>query len=512
MQKMKIKSLKSFWKKKTALFNTRMSRNSILFTFLLCIFFLSFLPESLSAQTDYTSVQSQVNQMIAHNPANQAVWGVSLRDKSGAEVISHQSRTMMRTASNSKLFVSASLLDILGPDKRFETIIYGDGELIDSTFYGSLFIVGSGDPSIDGYFFGDDPLYVFNALINQLKDLGITQIQGDLHGNESLFDDIRYPRGWEWDDLSYYYASEISALSFNRNNVDLTVRASGRPGDQPTISWFPFNTDYVTFVNEQIITPANVRFNESYARILGTNTILLRSTLPVGMLETESLSISEPALFFIDTFRKQAEKRGLSWKGELIVENYARKWSEFKILASHTSPPLSQLIRRINANSDNFYTEMLVKALAAYHLNITGTTVAGLEIISNWLEANGINASQFNFRDGSGMASANLSNASTVSQLLHLMRNHRHYEPFRNSLAVPGEDGTLRNRFLTSPIMEAKSGKTGFIAGVRTLSGYITTRSGSTYSFSILTNNFTNRVSVIDNVHQSVLELIYNEL
>lgn len=481
-------------------------------TFLLPLFILGLSVTCVRAQPQFHSVQAQVNVMLGQSPANQAVWGFSLRDDSGTEVLSHQSRTMMRTASNSKLFVSAALLDILGPETRFETFIFGDGELRDSTYYGSIFIVGSGDPSIDGSFYNDDRLYVFNSLIKQLKGLGIRHIQGDLHGNEALFDDIRYPRGWEWDDLSYYYAPEISALSFNRNCVDLTVRASGRPGEQPQISWFPFNTDYVTFVNEQYITPANVRFNESYARILGTNTIMLRSTLPVGMLETESLSISEPALFFIDTFKKQVENSGITWNGELIVENYARRWQEFDQLASHTSPKLSQLIRRINANSDNFYTEMLVKALSAYHLNITGTTSGGLEIISDWLVSKGFNASQFNFRDGSGMASANLSNAATLTELLHLMREHSYADVFNQSLAVPGQDGTLRNRFLRSPIMEHKSGKTGFISGVRTLSGYITTRSGNTYSYSILTNNFTNRVSAIDNVHQSVLELIYNEL
>jgi D-alanyl-D-alanine carboxypeptidase/D-alanyl-D-alanine-endopeptidase (penicillin-binding protein 4) len=478
--------------------------------------FVFFLSSSLSvAQSkDYTEIQLAVNRIISESPVNNAVWSVSVRDSAGTEVISHNSRTLARMASNSKLLVSAALLDILGDDFTFETSLYADGLQIDSTWYGNWYFQGSGDPSIDGNFYNDNPLYVLDRFIDSMLELGITRIEGDLHGNESLFDDIRYPKGWEWDDLSYYYAPEISALSFNRNCVDLTVRATGRPGDRPRISWFPFNTDYVLFLNEQVITPANVRYNESYSRVLGTNTILLRSTLPTGYLELESLSITDPAYFFIDTFKKYVLQKGIEWEGELIVDNNPRNWRELQKIATHRSKPLKTLITRLNAESDNFYTEMLTKALVAYTLKVQGSTEAGLEIIKNWLvQTVGVPETEINFRDASGMASANLATSAVLTKVLHFMQNHDSLaEIYRQSLAQPGFKGTLQNRMLQFSGKDKMHAKTGFISGVRTLSGYIKTEAGDSYTFSFLTNNFTNRVRVVDLVHESILEELFGRL
>lgn len=457
-------------------------------------------------------VRWQITEAINQSVTSNAVWAFSLRDKNGDEVISLDSKKLMRMASNSKLYVSAAILDILGPGFRFETVLYGDGELRDSVWVGDFHFAGSGDPSIDGEHYNDNPLFVFDRFITQLADTGIREVRGDIYGNESLFDDIRYPRGWEWDDLSYYYAPEISALSFNRNCVDLTVRAQGRPGEKPLISWFPYNTDYVNFVNEQYITPANLRFNESYARILGTNTILLRSTLPVGMIETESLSITDPAKYFVDTFAKHLAERGKKWHGDVSVDAISQNWDDFQPLASHFSEPLYVLLRRLNAESDNFYTEMLVKALAAYTLDITGTTESGLKLIEEWLTGKGISEEMIHFRDASGMASANLSTPYAITQLLHLMDVHHYSVYYKSGFAQPGHDGTLRNRMLQSAYKENLKAKTGFISGVRTLSGYIETEAGNSYSFSMLTNNFTSRVRTVDIVHERILELIYNRL
>jgi serine-type D-Ala-D-Ala carboxypeptidase/endopeptidase (penicillin-binding protein 4) len=112
--------------------------------------------------------------------------------------------------------------------------------------------------------FTNDPLFLFEKWYQVLDSLGIRQIDGNIVAYDGLFDDVPYPRGWEWDDLSYYYAPEINALSFNSNVVNLEVIADGEVGGTPQIQWYPFNTPYVDFVNEQVITPRTTRYNESY--------------------------------------------------------------------------------------------------------------------------------------------------------------------------------------------------------------------------------------------------------
>ena len=84
---------------------------------------------------------------------------------------------------------SAAILNELGPDFRFRTSIYGKGQQKDSTWFGEMYIVGRGDPSISGDFYDGDKFYVFDEFQEQLDTLGIKGVNGYLIGNDSYFDD-----------------------------------------------------------------------------------------------------------------------------------------------------------------------------------------------------------------------------------------------------------------------------------------------------------------------------------
>ncbi|MEX2436046.1 MAG: D-alanyl-D-alanine carboxypeptidase/D-alanyl-D-alanine-endopeptidase, partial [Balneolaceae bacterium] len=254
----------------------------------------------ISVAQELPNIQS----LIENSGASNAFWSVQVRDDNGQTIENLNGSKLVRPASNFKLVSSAAFLSLLGSDYVFETPLYGRGELDGDVWRGDLIVRGMGDPTINGEFSDDDPLFLFEKWYQVLDSLGIRSIDGNLIGNSGLFDDIPYPRGWEWDDLSYYYAPEIGALSFNSNVVDLEVVADGQVGSTPSIQWFPFNTSYVEFINEQIITPPGTKYDESYRRVLGTNTIILRSTLPQGYYETEPLSVMEPDLYFIDSFSR----------------------------------------------------------------------------------------------------------------------------------------------------------------------------------------------------------------
>lgn len=62
---------------------------------------------------------------------------------------------------------------------------------------------------------------------------------------------------------------------------------------------------------------------------------------------------------------------------------------------------------------------------------------------------------------------------------------------------------------LGSPVLGNLKGKTGFISGVRALSGYLTTSGNQELTFSLVTNNFIGRASTVDTVHEAILEVLY---
>ena len=56
------------------------------------------------------------------------------------------------------------------------------------------------------------------------------------------------------------------------------------------------------------------------------------------------------------------------------------------------------------------------------------------------------------------------------------------------SLSIAGVDGTLEDRFKGSDLRGRVTGKSGFVNGVRSLSGFLKARDGQYYAFSILMN------------------------
>lgn len=453
-----------------------------------------------------------ITEIIEDSRADNAFWSVVVRDTTGEILEGFHVEKLVRPASNLKLLTTATILNELGADYTYLTKMYGVGHKVGTTWKGDIIIRGSGDPSISGKFYNEDRFYVFNKFYRALNEMGIDQIDGNLIGNDAFFDQQPYPKGWSWSDLSFYYGVEISALSFNDNAIDLTVYANGDVGSTPEIEWFPFDTDYVNFINEQIITPPETEYDEFYRRVLGTNRIILRSKLPQRYIEKESLSVLNASRYFMDTFLKYLEDGGISVSGRLIIDHQRHDWSDkrYEVLAVHESVPVRKLLQQINKESDNFYTEMLLKTAAAEHFEAPGSTELGIKLIQNFADSIGLNIDKMELRDGSGLAGATLISVDNLSKLLVKMRHHPQFGVYKNSLPISGVDGSLEYRFPSSMLGKVY-GKTGYISGVRSLSGYMESSSGKPLIFSVVTNNYTVRTSYIDVIQEEIIRKIYRK-
>lgn len=453
-----------------------------------------------------------ISSVIETAPNQEAFWSVTVRDNSGQILESLNAEKVIIPASNQKLITTAAILDHFGSDYRYETTIYGEGELIGTTWDGNLVIKGSGDPSISGDLYDDDRYYVFKVFLEQLQDKGIKKIEGNLVADVSLFDEQLYPKGWDWYDFSFYYGVQISPLSFNNNAVDLEVFADGEIGEKPRITWFPDSTDYVEFINEQVITNPNIDYDEYYRRELGGNRIVLGSTLPQAYYEDESLSVNNPPMFFLDSFEKFLHQHGIELDGFLVVSNEKQEIASFEKLATHQSKPLSKLIEWVNKESDNFYTEMMTKTLSADTGEQPGSFEHGIEEIRGFLYELGIDTTYVQMNDGSGMAGGNFNKTSIISDILVKMKEHPEFDIYFSSMSVAGIDGTLQHRMKGTPLYNNFKGKSGFVTGVRTLSGYFEARSGKDIIVSIATNNYiSEKVRPIDAVHEQILMYLYDK-
>ena len=466
------------------------------------VFALLFVANVASAQ-DLASI-------ISSAPNQEALWSVTVRNAAGEILEGYNSEQLIIPASNQKLFTTAAVLDGLGSDFRFVTNIYGGGTLEDSVWVGDLVIKGSGDPSISGVMYNENRYHVFREFVDQLKELGIKEITGSLIADISYFDRQVYPKGWDWDDLSFYYGVEIAPLSFNNNAVDLIVIAEGEIGERPKISWFPENTGYVIFSNHQKITAPGTEYVEYYRRDLGNNRIVLASTMPQGYIEKESLSIHGADMFFLKSFRYFTSNSGIKITQSYMVQDPTPDISGMEVIASHTSETLSKLIEWTNKESDNFYTEMLLKTLDAEKSKEPGTFEYGIREVRNFLGRMEIDTNYVVMKDGSGMASGNFTKTSILSEFLVKMQHHPEFDAFYNSMSIAGIDGTIAHRMKGTPLYNNFKGKSGYVGGVRTLSGYFTTASGETLIVSLAANNFVSeKIRPIDAVHEQILQYLY---
>ncbi len=107
--------------------------------------------------------------------------------------------------------------------------------------------------------------------------------------------------------------------------------------------------------------------------------------------------------------------------------------------------------------------------------------------------------------DGSGLSRHNRVTTRAISDLLVVMRDHRYGDVFYESLSVGGVDGTIRNRFEDLPgIVHAK---TGYVGGVRSLSGYAPSRRGEIV-FSFIYNRIPGPVLSYEQLQDDVVRLL----
>lgn len=154
------------------------------------------------------------------------------------------------------------------------------------------------------------------------------------------------------------------------------------------------------------------------------------------------------------------------------------------VLASLPSPPMSALIADTNVPSENFYAEMLTKALGA-RFGAGGSTEAGLAVVRADLAAFGVHP---RLVDGSGLSRDDRTTAREVVRLLQRMDAQETATTWSASLPVAGVSGTVRKRMRGVAAARRCAAKTGTLVGVSALSGYCTTTGGVRVAFSFIEN------------------------
>jgi D-alanyl-D-alanine carboxypeptidase/D-alanyl-D-alanine-endopeptidase (penicillin-binding protein 4) len=464
-------------------------------------------------------LQASISEILRKPELAQATIGVKVASLDTGRVLFEENAIkLLRPASNMKLYTVATALDRLSPDYHYVTSVYGARPDAAGVVRGDLTIYGRGDPTLAARFNNGDYFKGINDLANRIVAAGVKRVEGDLVGDESYFSGPQYGSGWEWEDLTWYYGAEISALTTNDNSLDLFVKPGSEVGSKGVITTGPPDP-LLTIVNRVTTGAKGTRRDLTIQRDLGRDVLTVSGNIAVDDRGyTGGVAISHPALLFVYLLRDSLAQKGVSFTGKsrttggenqalltpgtIVISsangsaNTTQEAARTEI-ASLQSPPLSVIAAHTLKPSQNLYTELILRTLGkAVPQQTTAanqfqtTEDAGLGVVKNFLRDAGVVPESLVLSDGSGLSRNDMVTADATVQLLTFMSKHRYADVFRAALPIAGVDGTLRNRMKGTVAENNLRAKTGSLSSAASLSGYVTSAAGENLVFSVIVNNY----------------------
>jgi PBP4 family serine-type D-alanyl-D-alanine carboxypeptidase len=459
--------------------------------------------------TPIQELQNDINALIDSPDFAYATIGIAVQSlETGDYLYRLNDMKNFVPASTQKLLTTAAALEYLGPEFQFTTSLYIDGTISRSgEFTGNIIIRGTGDPTLSPVF-DENPMEIYDLMALKLDSMGIKTIKGNIIGDDSFFDNIYYPSGWAWDDMLYPYSAQVNALSVFDNKIDIIISQGEQVGDLAVIRMKPENS-YLTLINSVKTVAAELPTSVVPVKQANSNTIILDGDIALDSLKQEivvSVAIDNPTLFFLHLFKRALEKRKISHRGALLdIDDCNEKFLYPKLILveEHTSAPLKDILPVINRNSHNLACEMLLKAIGKETTG-KGSFAKGIEQVKKFARKSGISTDNVIFVDGSGLSRLNLISPRNQINLLSSIFRSDYKDVFIKSLAVPGKNGTLKRRMLKSLAESNLWAKTGSMNNISSLCGYLRSRDGEYFAFSIMMMNFTVPDSLVQNLQDLI--------
>lgn len=465
------------------------------------------LAQQTSAVGSQTEVVGELRRLLTRAPAKQAICSAKVVDLATGEVVVELNADRKLTpASNQKLWVLAAATVELGDSFVFRTVLAARDD--------DVYVVGDGSPG-----FGDSRLVESHGgsvtgelerWASVLAARGLENLAGRLFYDDTLFDRQWTHPSWESRHLQKWYAAPVSALIINDNCIDVTLTPAERAGAPVRWSMIPAN-DAVEIVNRCVSGgrgKAIINRPGQQMRFVVSGRCNKRWEFP-------SVAVTDPAALFAGAFREALRHHGIAVDPDTRTKRLrlpdGSLPADVTILAEHQTP-LSEVLGRIGKNSQNLFAEAVLKRLGfewsrrAGWTEPIGSWVTGRAAVLDFAKRNGLSLAESDYHDSSGLSRDNRMSAAQAVDLLSYMYRHPSRELFVGSLAIAGHDGSLRKRM--TGIGGTVYAKTGYLNGVRTLSGYVLTPAGRWLAFAVLFNGIKGPTGPFNDIHDELCRLL----
>lgn len=351
-------------------------------------------------------LRRDLTEFVASQPAD-----TCLHVEAGRVSFDHRGDDPQAPASLQKLLTAVAALTELGPDETYETDVLS-APIVDGVVPGNLYLRGGGDPLLAtaAYMARERNQPQIFSDIDRLADAvaaaGVRSVAGSVVGDDSRYDAVRYNPSLPSRFIAQGQIGPVSALSVNDGFAHDPFDPSGVFGPAPD--------------------PA------AYA-----------ASVLDGALRARGITIGGPSTSGVTP-------------------------ADAVLTASHSSPPMSQIVSQMLRESDNNTAELVVKELGLRRTG-EGSFSAGQGAVTAILTDAGLDVDDVVVADGSGLTADNVLSCDTV---LDLLTHEPTDDLVRAGLAVAGESGTLARRWRDTELVGRLRAKTGTLNQVTALAGF----------------------------------------
>ncbi len=443
-------------------------------------------------------------------------WGMHVIDReTGETLLDLDSVRRYVPGSTTKLFPAAAALTAYGPDFRFETPVYRQGDVADGSLDGDLILVASGDITMGGRDLPDNTLAYANidhtdanavpgfATLTAPDPLaGLDTLAGQVAaaGIQRARDVIIDARLWDQMPKDDYV---LSPIMINDNVIDLTI-TPGPIGKAATLQSRPVTAFYDVINDVQAIAADQPQTVTIAAP--DPHRIVVQGQIPVGSAPLlQTFQVADPPAFARTLFIEALARQGVIVATPAVGPNPADRlpgsnaYVDAGRVALLTSFPFAEVVKVILKVSMNRGADTLVFLLAVK--DGQRTFGDGVQAIRPFLEQIGVDSVAVSLADGRGNERADLFSPRSVVALLRGMAAGPDFTAYFDALPILGVDGTeFMSLPATSPALGkivAKSGTTvaGDLLNQEYLllgkadAGYMTARSGRELIWAVYIND-----------------------
>lgn len=388
----------------------------------------------------------------------------------------------MIPASILKSVTTASALSLKGADYSFKTDVVLTGAITGTAASGNLVVKASTDPTINSQYFPECAGFA-EAVINALRQRGITEIKGDIIIDDTWFADPGQNPQWAVGDIGWSYGAGTFGFNYCDNIFSLNTQTRETQPEIPNLD--------ITLTRTS--TPVDI-----IRGIDSDNIVVVGDKVGVKGYTVQS-TMSNPGIVLRAELRKKLAAAGIKLGGAKVAP------AGETVIYTRISPRLEEIMQSLMFRSDNMMAETVLRTLA-----FGDTRDNAIKAELNFWNSKGISTSGVRLFDGSGLARADRVTPRFMAEVLKFMAKSSNASTYVSFFPKVGLQGTVQGLLAKSRLKGSIALKSGSINGVQCFAGYrLNTDGRPTHVVVIMVNNFFCSRTTLRNVIENWLLEIF---